>query len=816
MPKTIELKGDWSLKNRAGNYALTATVPGDTHTALLTAGKIPDPFWARNELDLQWIGREDWIYERSFEVTAELLDAPSLFLHIDSLDTVATIFVNDKELTRTKNAFVGYRFEVKSFLRAGTNQIRIEIEAPELAALAENKKMAYPIPMNYFPVQSPHRNLLRKTQCHGGWDWGPSLMVSGIYGEIYIGATSLGRIDYVYTDQEHDATGVDLTVTCEVQSPAGGASTYEVQLGEQIVRMDVQLQSGLNVLQQKIRIASPKLWWPNGYGEQALYNLTVRVGGDTRAKKIGFRTIEVDQTQDERGQAFTFVVNGVPIFAKGACWVPADALPQRQTVEAMDDLLTSAVQAHMNMIRVWGGGQYEPDAFFDLCDEKGLLVWQDFMFTCALYPSTKEFLNLVRAEVTHQAKRLRDHASLALWCGSNENLGALNWYDEPKANRDRYVIDYDLLVEGAVGDTIRELDPKRLYWPCSPCAGSRDFTDCWNTDNRGDMHCWFVWGEDKSFDKYLTINPRFLSEFGFQSFPSMELIRTFAPEDQLNASSPVMDHHERVPYANMRFHEQFARYFRYPDKFENFVFATQIQQAFGLKIAIEHFRRLRPLCMGSLYWQLNDVWPVTSWASIEYGGKWKPLQYLIKRLYAPVLISVRQTATEVEIWVDNDQQVSLNGIVDLSVMTFNGKALSSEKLPVTVAASTSLCVAKYPLTDLTPKLDEAFLAVELKAGEIVAHNDHFFTEYKKCTLPKVEIAMQVVAAGEGFHVTLQTDFPAFWVTVNAERIRGEFDDNSFALLPGRSRTLTFQPKEKVTLEQFKSRLTVSHLRNTYA
>lgn len=816
MMREIELAGTWSLQNRAGSIAVSASIPGDTHSALLAAGRISDPYWAQNELELQWIGREDWILERSFGVTEAMLSEKSIILFIESLDTVATLFINGRELARTQNMFVAHRFEVKPYLRAGENTIRIEIASPEAAAIAENKKMPYPIPHNYFPVQSPHRNLLRKTQCHGGWDWGPCLMVSGIYGCIYLGATSLGRIEYVYTEQKFQSSSVDLLVTCEVESPEGGHSVFEIECGGERVQTDVALHAGANVLRQTIRIPDPKLWWPNGYGEQPLYDLTVRVGDDSHSKKIGFRTIEIDRAKDERGEAFIFVVNGVPIFAKGANWIPADALPQRQTLEVLNDLLSSAVQAHMNMIRVWGGGQYESEAFYNLCDEKGLLVWQDFMFACGLYPATKEFIDSAREEVRHQVKRLRDHASLALWCGNNENIGALNWYDESKSNRDRYLVDYEMLTENVVGDTVRELDPTHLYWSSSPSAGPRDYTDCWENDSRGDMHYWAVWGEDKPLENFLKIKPRFCSEFGFQSFPSMEVMRTFLPEDQFNPTSPAMEHHQRVPYGNARITQHFSRYFRFPESFESFVYLSRVQQAMAIKIAVEHFRRLRPLCMGALYWQLNDLWPVCSWASLDYGGQWKPLHYAAKRFYAPVLISVCERGEEIEIWLSNDRSVAVSGRVTMTAMDFRGTPLREEKWTASAKSGESACVGKYLAKEWASLASECFLSLEFQSDADVSRNEHFFVPYKKSHLEKAQIDISVTQSGAGFHIALKTDRPVFWLTLTAEGVSGEFDDNSFALLPGVGRSIQFQPKREVTLEQFREILKLTHLRDTYA
>ncbi len=548
------------------------------------------------------------------------------------------------------------------------------------------------------------------------------------------------------------------------------------------------------------------------------------MGDDTETRHIGLRTIEVVNREDKDGLSLEFVVNGRTIFAKGANWIPADALPQRVTRAVLDDLLTSATTAHMNMIRVWGGGRYESDDFYDLCDEKGLLVWQDFMFSCALYPSTPEFLENVRQEVRHQVKRLRSRTCLALWCGNNEDVGALTWFKESKANRDRYLVDYDRLNEGVIGATVRELDPEHLFWPSSPCGGVNDYSDCWHDDRRGDMHFWSVWHEGKPFEAYLDVKPRFCSEFGYQSFPSMSAIRTYATPDQFNVSAPVMEHHQRNVGGNTRITENMTRYFRFPEGFPNFVYLSQVQQGLAIRTAIEHFRRLRPLCMGALYWQLNDMWPVASWASLEYGGKWKVLHYMAQRFYAPLLVTgVKTKEGTVEIWADNDTAEATAAQVRVRVLDFTGKVLKTVRFPAQLRASTSSRLKSFDLKEVLgskSKPEEVFLTIDLKAGSTTMRNELFLTEYKKCNLAKAQIGVKIRAEKQGsFLIDLESNAPAFFVTLDPDDIRGTFDDNVLTLLPGEKRTVRFTPKPSqrpLTLKTLQQTLIVYHLRGTYA
>ena len=807
---TSNLTGKWKLTSRDGQHALPAQVPGDTVSALLTARRIKDPYDADNERHLQWIGRTDWAYEREFTVTGEFLAEQSVFLNCDGLDTLAAIFINNWRVARSENMFARLRVEVKDVLKIGSNTIRIEFTSPEKAAANMARELPYPVPYTSFPVQSKHRNLIRKTQCHGGWDWGPCLMVSGINGGIYLGATSVGRIEYVTTTQKHGRDRVTVTVEVEVVSPAGGRTPLEVLLDDQHVSKTVTLKPGSNVVRASVTLRNPRLWWPNGYGAQPLYPLVVRIAGDELRKRIGLRTIEVVNKEDAKGLSMTFRVNGVDLFAKGANWIPADALPQRVTPAVLDDLLSSARAAHMNMLRVWGGGQYECDAFYDLCDEKGLLVWQDFMFSCALYPATPKFLETVAREARHQVKRLRDHACLALWCGNNEDVGALNWFEESRKNRDRYLVDYDRLNEGVLGAAVDECDPTHTFWPSSPCGGRGDYSDCWHADNRGDMHYWSVWHEGKSFDAYYAVTPRFCSEFGYQSFPSMDTIRQYASENQFNVTAPVMEWHQRNPGGNSRITEMFSRYFRMPEGFANFVYLSQVQQALAIKTAVEHWRHLRPTCMGTLYWQLNDNWPVCSWSSLEYGGKWKLLHHAARKFYAPVLVSAFQRKEgTLELWVTNDQMSPVKGAVVAEVRGFDGKLCRRLRLPARVAAGSAKLVKTLKVDDLAPEPTEVFLELTFKG----ATNTHFFTEYKRCEPARPKIRMDVL---DGYRVKLQTDKPAFFVSLTAEGIPGEFDDNGITLLSGRPQTLRFTPKQDLSLAAFRKSLTLQHLRSSYA
>lgn len=817
----VDLRGIWSLRHvgadrpEAPDEPLEAPVPGDVHSALLAKGLIPDPYWADNERRVQWVGQTDWEYRRTFEVDSKMLEAPSVYLNCDSLDTFAEIWINDQKVAETENMFLRYRLEVKPFLRPGENEIRIVLRSAENEALARSARVPYEIPHNSANFQIPHFNLIRKVACHSGWDWGIALMVLGIYGEIYLESVETARIDYVTTVQEHTQGVVRVHVTAEVESPRGGEADFQVRLGDVSVEKRVVLEPGSNVLTETVVIENPRLWWPNGYGDQPLYDLTVKVGDSRVEKRLGLRELELVTEEDEKGLSFRFRVNGVDIFAKGANWIPADALPSRQTRDVLDDLLTSAAEAHMNMLRVWGGGQYESDDFYDLCDEKGILIWQDFMFSCATYPATKEFLQLVRAEVVHQVKRLRDHACIALWCGNNECLGALNWFEVSRRNRDRYLVDYDRLYEGTIGQAVDEADPTRVYWPSSPSGGRGDYSDNWRDDRRGDMHYWRVWHENASFEAYYDVVPRFCSEFGYQSFPSVETVATFAPPNHWNPTAPSMEYHQRSGMGNSHITEMMTRYFRVPVGFDNFVYLSQVQQALAIKTGVEFWRTQRPVCMGTLYWQLNDVWPVCSWSSLEYGGKWKLLHYAAKRFYAPLMGTLQRKGDQLELWVVSDHTQEREIVADVTVMDFQGKVRFSDRVETRIGAGKAARVAIYDVAQLAPAPEEVFALASVRSGDEEHVNEYFFARYKQCELADASVQARVSQGEDGFIVHLETDAPAFFVSLEVPGVPGVFSDNAFTLVPGPGRAVFFRPKRATSLKEVADKLVVRHLRATY-
>jgi beta-mannosidase len=534
-------------------------------------------------------------------------------------------------------------------------------------------------------------------------------------------------------------------------------------------------------------VKGPTLWNPAGYGSQKLYRVAVGLGGDQWEGKVGFRTLAWESKEDAWGKGFTCVVNGRAIFAKGANWIPADALPSRATPALITARLEDAAAAHMNLIRVWGGGVYESEWFYSECDRLGILVWQDFMFGCATYPAAPWFLDQVAVEVEHQVKRLKAHACLALFCGNNEDLGALTWFAESKAQPYKYLVDYDRLNEGTIGRVVRQFDGPGRWWPSSPSGGVDDYTDGWHVQGRGDMHFWSVWHEGKSFDEYTRVVPRFCSEFGFQSFPWPSDVAAYATPDQWNLTSPVMEHHQRNPGGNQRILETFSRYFRVPEGFANQLYLSQVQQALAIQTATEYWHACRPRNMGVVYWQLNDLWPVASWSSITVSGRWKVLHYAARRFFEPIHVAgFRQTDGTLKVVLTNDTASPVPGTLTLAWYTPDGRPVATETAKVEVGADSAKDVRSWQASDL-PEATGHFLEVTFQHSEGQTRSTVFLTEPKRLALADPKLTFTVEEQEGQLEVVVKAAGPAFWVTLDQQDLPGRFDDNGVTFLAGEER-----------------------------
>jgi len=812
----IDLSGAFELTTPARPLRTTIALPGDVHSALLMAGHIPDPYFGDNEKAVMWVHEVLWTMERRFTATREDIDG-YLTLTLDRVDCFATIILNGEEIGRTQNAFVRYDFDVTGKVRAGTNTLRLEFAVAKDIAKARADAHAFPIPFTYNyqsnGLPGYHMNFIRKAACHAGWDWGICLMPIGVYGRLVLRRSPVVRKDSVTVEQAHGAGSVELAIKTRVFAFAAGSIELIHEIAGQKIVDKVAVRPGENVFVHNLTIKSPELWWPSGQGEQPLNELWTTVDGELTKRKIGLRRLEWIVEKDDIDHSFKVRINGRDITAMGANWIPADALPLRITPETVRPLLESARDANMNMIRVWGGGQYEPDWFYDLCDELGLMVWHDFMFSCMSYPSNREFLEDVELEITQQLRRLQHHASIALWCGDNEVIGSIGWYPETKSDRERYVANYTRL-NSLLQKLVEDEDPSRRFWPSSPSLGYLDFADGWHTDTRGDMHFWQVWHEAAPFERAREVNPRFASEFGFQSFPSMPVIESFAEPDDRNPSSPVMEAHQRNPGGNARILETMTRYFRFPRDFDEMVFLSQVQQGLAIKTAVEYWRSTKPRCMGTLFWQLNDIYPVASWSSLNYGGSWKVLHHMAKRFYAPVLmVALPGPGHHTTLRAINDGARSINLAVDAHAVDMDGTVRSVGGVQTIASpdrAHDVLLISEIKRSEIL------YFTWRDEEGNTLGENSHLPRPYKDYELPEAHITAQWNDGAQAPELVLTTDKPALFVTASVD-VPGHFSDNAVTLIPGRETRLAFIPAggAKMTRKALASSLRVRHLRQTY-
>ncbi len=784
---TAELKlvKGWRVSQVDGSADVALNVPGDVHSALLAAGVITDPYWRDTEASLDWVHESEWIAQTTFEFTPK---GGRYTLTLDSVDCHAIVSVNDIEIGRCDNQFLRWDFDATEALLPGQNTLTVRFLSNSEIAQAKAAASDIVIPYMARNNRLAHFNHLRKTQCHAGWDWNIALSPLGIYGDVTLRRTDDARLDDVMFRQTHAGGRVTLEATVVFEAAGPTSPMITLSVDGQTITLSPQTYPGENRATLLAVIENPCLWWPVGEGEPHQYDVTLRLNGQTRAYTIGLREVILDTSADAIGNRFAFRVNGRDIFMRGANWIPADALPERGTPEVARDLLTSALEANMNMIRIWGGGQYEADWFYDMCDEMGIMIWQDFMFACNAYPAhQRDFLATVQAEARQQIRRLSSHASLALWCGDNELVGALNWFDESETDRDRYLAIYDRLNH-ALEEAIDDEAPDVAFWPSSPSIGRLNFNDGWHTDTAGDMHFWDVWHSAKDFEHYRTVRPRFCSEFGFQSMPSMACIKTFTTPKDRNISSKVMEVHQRNEGGNARIVETIQRYFKFPDNFADMAYLSQVSQGLAMKTSIEFWRTCKPRCMGTLYWQLNDTWPVASWASLEYGGAWKSTHYLARRFFDPVMVTAQPNAVtgDIVIWAVNETDAPVSLTVGLRAVDLAGPMETLDTVSGVVPTGMAVELTRLAAERVGAQHFLHFSWVDTEC-RFEGENDYLPRRPKDYDLADPIIDVQVEDAGRS--VTLTSSSPALYVTYDHGG-SAVYSDNCFTLLPGLPKTLT--------------------------
>jgi beta-mannosidase len=798
--KIVSLNGAWRMREADESDWHSATVPGCVHTDLMTAGRIPDPFYRLNEGEVGWVSERDWEYERTFEADAELLSQDRVELVCHGLDTFARLELNGEELGRTENAFVEHAFDMQGRLTQGENRLRIRFDSA--------RRVCDEREAEHGKLPGGARVYARKPQYSFGWDWGPSLPTCGIWRDIELRAFRHGCIRELQTSAvpSGDRGKVRMELALERTDDVPLSVNATLSRGERIVAR-AELHEVADSAEAALDVARPDLWWPSGCGDAALYDLCVRVrkGGeelDRRELRIGFRTIELERTEDDEGESFIFKVNGRRIFCRGTNWIPADSFPSRLTPPTCRRLLEMAVDQNMNMARVWGGGMYEADMFYELCDELGLLVWQDFMFACGDYPDLDSF----RAEVAREAEkvviRLRHHPSLALWCGNNENhMGHDNWGWPETFTSERI---YHEVLPGVC----ERLDPERPYWPGCPYGGENS-----NCETHGDMHNWRIWHRGRDYRGYRECRGRFISEFGFQSFPTLDTVLEFAQPEDLAMDSEVMSAHQKCRNGNDRLLEAIELFFPAPENFDQTMLFTQIIHGEALRFGIEHWRRLKWHTSGTLFWQLNDCWPAISWATVDAGLRPKPAYYHVRRAYAPVLVTAHVADGQVIVFGINDTRQGVSGTMDIELFDLRGEAhvLQSGTVQVPPDAAVELC--RIPLDEiegLDPR--RHFLWSKLYSGIHEQGCILLFAEPKDLDFLDPEMSVETETdAFDGqtqLRITATTFTKGVWLSVPGSDVR--FSDNAFDLVPYVPHEVTVRFGEGPPVDDLKSALRIQH------
>lgn len=824
-PQVCTLHTNWTFCQVGDTLWSDAKVPGTVHQDLLNHNRIPNPFYGMNEEAVQWVENEDWMYRTSFVVNEQQLSRDAAVLEMDGLDTYADVFLNGALILRSDNMFVGHKVQVKPVLRKGVNRLLVRFRSPVKEVLPQLQTNGFDYPASN--DHSPWRTSVytRKAPYSYGWDWGIRLATCGIWRPVRLVFSDVARIEDYYVCQDavtqakadvdnrleiNNVTSSTVSALLKVDYHYSDSDTKEI-------RKHIELRPGANTVSLPVSIENPHLWMPNGWGEPSLYKFTASLSVDgveiaKQERNVGLRTVRVVMDDDEHGKSFYFVVNGKPMFAKGANFIPDDALLPNVTQERYKRIFEDVKAANMNMLRVWGGGIYEDDEFYDEADRNGILIWQDFMFACSSYPHDPLFVGRVESEAEYNIKRLRGHASLAMWCGNNEIYEAMRYWGwqrkysaEAFAEMER---GYNVLFRELLPQMVERLDNGRFYMHSSPYEANWGRPDSWKT---GDSHNWGTWHGRKPFESFDTDVPRFMSEYGFQAFPEMKTIRTFAEEKDFELESPVMNAHQKADIGNALIRQTMRLYYRVPEKFEDLVYVGLVLQGQGIRHGIEAHRRNRPYCMGSLFWQLNDSWPVVSWSGIDYYGNWKALMYQSKRAFAPILINAVKEGDDLCVYLVSDELQDHDGVrLDVELMDFDGKVHGKWTQSGMLAANSSVLFMKKRADELQGRLSAAnsllHFTMKAKNGATLADDVFYFAYPKDQKLPEANIETSVRRRGDAIEMTLKTDKLArdIFVEVPVQGVR--FTDNFFDLLPGQRKKITITSPEGHSLNDFTFRL----------
>jgi len=813
-PLYIDLDSNWTFSEAGKQEWLSASVPGCIHTDLLGHQKIEDPFYRKNELAVKWVEQKDWIYRTPFVADKNIMARENVEICFDGLDTYADVYINDSLLFKADNMFIAWNWPLKALLKEGKNELRIYFHSAVKVGMEKLLKVPYTLlAANELAPENERTNVYtRKAPFHYGWDWGPRLVTCGIWKPVRIIGWNDAKLEDVYFKPVR-INDNEASYSAQLDITAGDPVKVDLRLSidgiQRATVSDVELTTGQNRVDVDFTIEKPELWWTNGLGSQKLYEADVSVMKSGKLlgnikKKIGVRTLELVREPDSVGHTFYFRLNGVPVFMKGANYIPSDIFTTRNILENYQRVVKDAVDANMNMLRFWGGAIYENDELYDLLDEKGILAWNDFMFACNMQPDDSMHLENIRKEAEYNVKRLRNHPSVALWCGNNENLIAWftwNWKDrfEPEVSEALWGV-YQKIYYDILPSAVLKHHPEISYWPSSPQSEGNQLAD----RKSGDEHDWTVWFADAPFSNFSVNVPRFVSEYGMQSFPEMKTIRAFANDSDMSYRSSVMEHRQR---SNLNWigpgvngNEMILRYIRKyydePKDFNSFIYLSQVMQAEGMRMAIESHRRSMPHCMGSLYWQINDCWPTMSWSGVDYFGRWKALHYFVRDAFEPLIVVPFTDGKNISVSIVSDLLKDTSAMLEMRLYDFRGTELWRYDLKIDVISNSSRVYYSVPSIELTGKGNAAGLVLEARLStgdETIASNLFYFAEprdldFKK---PVIEKAISEISADE-FEITLSSNVLVKNIALSTTDSEGFFNNNYFDIIPGRTYTVLFK------------------------
>jgi len=785
LPIITALESNWSFRTINSKTSHPATVPGNIYSDLIDNSIIEDPFIRDNEFKLQWVSDSTWIYQTRFDVSSTILNKENIDLNFEGLDTYAQVYLNDSLILSSNNAFRNYKVPVKDFVLLN-NSLSIKFTPTHIKEEIEKNKLGYTLPEG-------RRIFTRKAQFQYGWDWGPSLNTIGIWKGVSLNAWNDAKIEHVFLKKKsYTKDQAKITAKITLSDPPKEPTLIVLSIAGKDFSLPIQAGNEKKEFDVPLTIDNPKFWWPHNLGEPYLYEVDIKlrkgaVVTDNVKVNHGVRNVSLISDDDQYGQSFYFMINGIPVYMKGANYIPQHSLQNRVTDAHYENLLQDVVDANMNMLRVWGGGIYENNIFYDLCDRKGILVWQDFMYACAMYPGDEPFLRNAEKEAEDQLLRLRNHPSIVLFCGNNENSEGWHrwgWQNgKTKAQKDKIWADYLKLFDSILPNQVAKYTDVD-YWESSPKYGRGNP----KYQSEGDAHDWWVWHDAYPFEHFEDFVPRFMSEFGFQSFPSADVMKFINQSDDIQIDTKAIRSHQKHHRGFELIDLYIGRDYLIPDNDEDYIFLSQLVQARGMRIGIEAHRRAKPYNMGTLYWQLNDCWPGISWSSIDHFGNWKALHYEAKDAFENVLISFERHNDRVNVYIVNDLITSLDESLEMKLIDFDGNVLWSASKQIKVPSSSSNLVNSFSIdSGLTSKWNQVLLQVNFGNST----STYFFVKPKELALKNNEIEFDVEKVNEGYLISMSSISLQKGVMLSTTA-KGHFSDNYFDLYPNEIKQVLFK------------------------